>query len=272
MAPLPRTREAAEERQVRMRRRLEKVDAETFRTGFRIEGIAAIVDGTEAWIERHRAEIDSDPEGRQELAEELRRHREVIDAYAVQLRALKQEIVRVRDTSGGTDALADESRIRADYLAAVEAERVLADRARGSAGPADAAAFERADQLRAVLAGIRTRARAAKLGFASDAGRRAGELRDRLAAERVSMAAQVVALDGVQATTKDLVGKIAVRALNEVRTQFYTLVLKADVGVVDVAWSRKRVRLEKIQQLSIQKASELDQLEREYQALTREAE
>lgn len=272
VAPLPRTREAAEERQLRMRRRLEKVEAEGFRTGFRIAGLAAIVDGTEAWIERHRADIDSDPGGRQELAEELRRHREVIEGYAVQLRALKQEIVRVRDTSGGADALADEARIRAEYLAAVEEERVAAEAARGAVAGPDAAAFERADGVRALLAGVRARARAAKLGFAGDAARRAGELRDRLSAERVAIAAQEVALDGVQADAKDLVGQIAYRALNEVRAQFYALVLKADVGVVDVAWSRKRVRLEKIQQLSMQKASEIEQIEREYRALTREQE
>jgi tetratricopeptide (TPR) repeat protein len=272
MAPLPRTGEAAEERRLRMRRRLEHVDAETFRTGFRIEGLAAMVNGTEAWIERHRADIDSDPDGRQELAEELRRHREVIEGYAVQLRALKQEITRVRDTSGGADALADESRIRADYLEAIEAERVLADKARGSTAGPDAGAFERADAVRGLLAGIRSRARSARLGYASEASRRAGELRDRLSSERVALAAQEVALDGVQAAAKELVGRIAVRALGDVRAQFYALVLKADVGVVDVAWSRKRVRLEKIQQLSVQKASELDQLEREYRALTREQE
>jgi hypothetical protein len=178
----------------------------------------------------------------------------------------------VRDTCGGADALADEARIRAEYLAAVDAERAAAERARGSVQPADAAAFERAADVRAALAGVRTRARAAKLGFAEDAARRAGELRDRLSAERLALAAQGVTLDGVQASAKDLVGRIAVRALQDVRAQFYGLVLKADVGVVDVAWSRKRVRLEKIQQLSMQQASELDQLEREYRALTREQE
>ena len=65
-------------------------------------------------------------------------------------------------------------------------------------------------------------------------------------------------------------GKI--RALNDVRGQFYKLVLKADVGIVDVAWSRKRVRLDKIQQLSIQKAGEMEQLDREYRGLMREVE
>jgi hypothetical protein len=55
-----------------------------------------------------------------------------------------------------------------------------------------------------------------------------------------------------------------------VRAQFYKLVLKADLGIVDVAWSRKRVRLDKIQQLSVQKAGEIEQLDREYRAIVRE--
>ncbi|HEY6002698.1 MAG TPA: hypothetical protein VIV57_07470 [Anaeromyxobacter sp.] len=108
------------------------------------------------------------------------------------------------------------------------------------------------------------------LGFAADASRRAGELRDRVGAEKVALASHTGSLDGVQAVAKDLVGRIAYRSFLDVRAQFYKLVLKADVGIVDVAWSRKRQRLDKIQQLSQQKANEIEQLDREYRALARE--
>jgi hypothetical protein len=47
-------------------------------------------------------------------------------------------------------------------------------------------------------------------------------------------------------------------------------VLQADVGVVDVAWSRKRARLDRIQQLSMQKAAALDELDRAWRVLGRE--
>jgi hypothetical protein len=47
-------------------------------------------------------------------------------------------------------------------------------------------------------------------------------------------------------------------------------VLKADVGIVDVAWSRKRERLDRIQQLSQQKAGELDALDRDFKLVLRE--
>ncbi len=74
----------------------------------------------------------------------------------------------------------------------------------------------------------------------------------------------------MQAASKELLGQIAVRSIADVRGQFYRLVLKADVGIVDVAWSRKRQRLEKIQTLAVQKAAEVDQLDREFRATLRE--
>ena len=44
------------------------------------------------------------------------------------------------------------------------------------------------------------------------------------------------------------------------------------VGIVDVAWSRKRERVERIQQISQQKASELEALDRDFKLVLREVE
>jgi hypothetical protein len=190
--------------------------------------------------------------------------------YAEELRDLRQQIALVRDAAAGADAMNEEARVRKEYLAAVEAERAAAEAARGAVAGPERDAFARADAVRERLAGLRTRAEAARLGFAADASRRAGELKDRVAAEQVTLASHSGALDGVQSVAKDLVGRIAYRSFLDVRAQFYKLVLKADVGIVDVAWSRKRQRLDKIQQLSQQKANEIEQLDREYRALARE--
>ena len=267
---LPRTQDQVDERVVRMRARIDQVDRAAFQVGHLLDSIHAAVTGTELWIEQHRTEIESDPQGRQQLAEELRQHREVVVGYEGELRALRQEIALVRDAAAGADALGEEARLRAEYLAAADAERAVAELARGAAAGPDREALARADALRERIAGLRARAEAARLGFAADAARRAGELRDRVAAEQVALAGHSGALDGVQGVAKDLVGRIAYRSFQEVRAQFYQLVLKADVGIVDVAWSRKRLRLERIQQLSQQKAGEIEQLDREYRGLARE--
>ena len=268
--PLPRTLEAVDARVARMRARADRVVRSAYQMGYLVSSLRAAIAGTDRFVEEHRAEIDSDPEGRQALAEELRQHRAMVSAYEEELRGLHREIALLRDAAAGADAMEEEARIRGEYLAAVDAERAAAASARDALGGADRDAFVRAEAIRERLAALRDRAEAARVGFAAEAARRAGELRDRVAAEQLALAGATGALDGVQAVAKELVGQIAYRSFVEVRGQFYGLVLKADVGIVDVAWSRKRQRLDKIQALSQEKAYEVELLDREYRALARE--
>lgn len=270
MRPLPRTQEAVDARVARMRGRVDRADRSAYRIGHLVEGLAAAIKGIETWVEEHRSEIDSDPEGRQQLAEELRRHRETMAAYEQELRTLRHDTALVRDAAAGVEAMEEEAHVREAYLAALDAERRIAESAQGALPAADREAFARAEGIRERLVELRARAESARAGFAAEAARRAGELRDRIASEQLALAGYSGALDGVQSVAKDLVGRIAYRSFVDVRAQFYELVLKADVGIVDVAWSRKRQRLEKIQQLSQEKADEIEQLDREYRALARE--
>jgi tetratricopeptide (TPR) repeat protein len=267
---LPRSPEEVEERLARMRGRIDAVDRELFRLGFVVDGCDAGIAGSEAWIERHRAELAAEAEDRQELGDELRKHREVVETYEAELAALRLEVAKARDAAGGVEALEEESRVRAELLEAVERERLALEPARGALPPGGGALFDRTDAARRRLAELRARARTVGAAAVTDATRRAAELRAVVGAERLALAADDGALDGVQEASRDLLGLIAVRSVSEVRAQFYRLVLKADIGIVDVAWSRKRQRLEKIQQLAVQKDAEVEQLDRDYRALLRE--
>jgi hypothetical protein len=132
--------------------------------------------------------------------------------------------------------------------------------------------LERADAARERLATVRARARAVEASVAAEAARRARELQARIALDVAALAEHDASLDGVQGRARDALGGVALRSIAEVRAQFYRLVLKADVGLVDVAWSRKRQRVERIQQLAIQKDADLEQLDREHRTLLREVE
>ena len=269
---LPRTPEQVEERLARMRGRLDDLERVGYDLKYVIAACAASIGGTESWLEQHRSELAADSDARQELGDELRAHRSIVGGYETELAAVRQEIAKALDAAGAVDALAEESRVRAEYIEAVEVERAAVEAVRGSVGPAERALFERVDRARERLAGVRSRAREVEMAVVADATRRSAELRSQVAEQKVALAAHGGTLDGVQAVAKDLLGHIAVRSIADVRAQFYRLVLKADVGIVDVAWSRKRQRLDKIQQLAVQKDAEVDQLDRDYRALLREVE
>ena len=84
------------------------------------------------------------------------------------------------------------------------------------------------------------------------------------------MEAHAGEVDGARRDATPVVGGVALDSFRDVRSQFYELVLKADVGAVDVAWQRKRERLDRIQQLSGEKGADLSSMDREYKDVVRE--
>jgi hypothetical protein len=84
------------------------------------------------------------------------------------------------------------------------------------------------------------------------------------------MAQHLGDLGRVQEETKGYVGRIAYQSFRAVHRQFYQLVLKADIGIVDVVWQRKRERVDKIQQLSAAKSVDLSAMDEEFKGVLRE--
>jgi hypothetical protein len=254
-----------------MRQRVEEVERAAFRVGFMTESCQADITGAERWVEEHRAEIAADSEQRQEFAEELRRHRAIVHGYERELRELRLQIAKASDAVAGSEPMEADARVRAQYLRALTRERELAGGARARALPAEVSLFERVDALDARLAAVEPRANAAAEGFLDVAKRKSAGMRFALTEDRRAVEDARRALAALQEDAKEVVGRIAYQSFGQVKAQFYRLVLKADVGIVDVAWSRKRERMDKIQQLSMQKAAETQQLDQDYKGLLREA-
>jgi len=74
----------------------------------------------------------------------------------------------------------------------------------------------------------------------------------------------------VSGDARNLVGRIAFDSFRRVRQQFYDLVLKGDVGRVDVAFTRKQDKTVEIQKLSAQKDKELRALDRDFKEVLKE--
>lgn len=269
---LPATPGEVEARQERMARRLDQVERAVFQLGYQADASAAAIGGTEAWLEQHRAQIASDETGRTEFSDELRKQRAVVLGYQGELRALGRDVAEARDAARGVEGLGGEAALRKAYRELAAQERNLVAAARPSLGAGAQADLARGEALLDRLGRVGQRALEVKAQFAGAARTRAEALLARVAAQRSALADQQAGLDGMAADSRDVIGRIAFRSFSAVRAQFYKLVLKADVGIIDVAWSRKRERLDKIQQLSQQKVGELDTLDRDFKLVLREVE
>jgi tetratricopeptide (TPR) repeat protein len=269
---LPTTGQEVEARAARLRTRVNQAEKALFQLGLQADSAGASVAGTEAWLSQHRAEIQSELSGRGEFAAELRTHRAVITGYHENIRALRHEIAAARDAVGGSAQAAGDADLRREYLALVEKERALLLPARAALPPGEAGELARGEALGDRLDRADAVAERLKQQFAEAARRNAVAVGGLIASERAGLLAQQEQLASIAGEAKDIIGRIAFHSFSAVRAQFYRLVLKADVGIVDVAWSRKRDRVERIQQISQQKAVELEALDRDYKRVSREVE
>jgi hypothetical protein len=205
-----------------------------------------------------------------EFFEEMRKHREVVAEYEKELRVLQLEIAKTNDGLGGTEFTSSEGALREEYRRLIARERELLARVRDGLTGDARLEVSRMEALRPQIESLIARANKAKAALIAVARRDAGTLRARVQAEQAFLNRYSADLDRVQGEAKNLVGRIAYKSFREVRAQFYKLVLKADVGIIDVAWARKRERLDEIQKLSTQKAADMSDLDLEFQPVLRE--
>jgi hypothetical protein len=269
---LPATPEEVEARVARDRSRVAGLEKAAFKLRNEAQSCAAALAGLKGWMGGHAAEVGGDARARRELDLEIEAHRDVVAGYERELAALRTDLSRALDAAGhGAGGPADDA-LREAYRERVSRERELLAAARvGLMGEARARA-EALDAVREQLAALQLRADQAKrklLGVARTGGE---ALRAQVAAERARLEEDGRALAAVGGEAQDLVGRIAYDSFQAVRTQLYRLVLKADVGIVDVAWTRKRQRLDRIQALSAKKAEDLSSLEDGFSGVLKEVE
>jgi tetratricopeptide (TPR) repeat protein len=267
---LPRTADAARARLDRWTDRIDGLDRQSYQLGYLVDAARAAVTGVEVWLQSHRVETPAQRTQREELSAELREHREVLAGYEDELKKLRLEIAQSRDAASGAGALDEEAKLRSEYLSLLAEERKILDGARGRLSGTDKARLERAWAVADRLGEVGARARALADWIAGEARRRADGLRARLAAEQAALVQEQAALAAVQAEARGTVGGVAYRSFAKVREEFYRLVLRADVGLNDVVWTRKADRTERIQKLSMQMADELKAMERRYRPVLEE--
>ncbi len=267
-AALPKTPAEVAQRKRRLQERVDGADKEAFRLGYEVQSLYAATTGIERWVAATREKRKNTPAEEKEFIAQLQ-------TELTQLAALERELEEVRkglkDQRGLVDAaVGGEGEIRRQYESLLERERGILARAEQKVGPQGTAVLVRTASLREQMKPLRERVQKAKGHIQSQVSRRGDAIREKVLTEQRLLEAYAGEVAKVSGDTRQLVGSIAFASFQRVRQQFYDLVLKADVGVVDVAFTRKQDKTQEIQRLSQQKDRELRALDEEFREVLTE--
>jgi tetratricopeptide (TPR) repeat protein len=257
---LPTSQTQTANREQRVRRKIETLEQSVYQSTIGLKGMKAQLTAMDEWIRKNGKQLSGREEAVRDFREEIRRGW----AMANQLATEKAR--------AGLDAEAQsaEEMLRKRYTEALGSERKLAEQIHDRLGSEGAAQISRINQIRLRSDKVRTELITIKKGLDERVQAEAEKLQDQAAVERKNLDEYEIALAKLEKESENLAGVVAFRALEEVRQKFYRLVLDADVGVLDVAWSRKMQTTRKISDLTRKQGAERKRLHEEFKSVLKE--
>jgi len=214
------------------------------------------------------AEVQGSPSAQPRIMEnmrlKLRDTRSFIEDIELVRDGITDELEALRTTlrlSGGRGQA--EGDIREAYKLALDREQIYLAELVGPAGA-------RLTEARAQVRRLQERNDRFKKRVDDKVAAQMAVLRLVLEEERAHLLAYRERVEGVNAEAADYKGRAAAIALDHVRADLNNIVVRADVGMIDVAFRQKQLQTERIGKLQRQKAIELTDLNQAYADLNQD--
>ncbi len=265
---LPTTEAEVQARKDRIRAKIDEVDRKAYQTQIEIQSQYAQLAAIQKYVDDTRKQRKNTPEEEKEFLEKVNLERRGLEAVEADLAKVRADL---QDEKNNADAaIGGEETLRREYEAALAKQRDILKGSRGSIPNEATQILLRIDVVRTDAEEQRKRVSTAKATLRDRVARRAAKLREMVVAEQELLNGYGNEVAATSSQAKGLVGRIAFDSFRRVRASFYDLVLKADVGVVDVAFTRKQDKTIEIQKLANQKDRELKQLDDEFKEVLKD--
>ncbi|MBW2260462.1 MAG: tetratricopeptide repeat protein [Deltaproteobacteria bacterium] len=199
---------------------------------------------------------------------ELANQKLAIQEYRVEIDAIKKliELGKVKIGVGDVNDKTDEI-VRAQYEQLVKEQHALLVKygVSGSTMSKLEAVYAQIGKVKSGIASFNAKVETMAL-------KKTQELMAELDKEAVKLGGYDTQLVGLDDEAQEVIGDIALMNFLEVKDKFGDLILKADVGIIDVAWSRKEEHRHRVQYLTSERLDKLQMLDDEFSEILKEIE
>ena len=268
---LPTTGEQVKARKDRIQATIDALDRKAFQLGLEIQSSTAQLVATRKFVEdTYTSRKPSDVEDKKDFLSRVDFEQRGLDGIADELQEFRTVLLDER--TNADKAISGEDALRHEYASMLEQDRGIFTEVRQSLSNSSQKVMLRADVVRADAAAVRERVIRSKSVIRERVEKRAQSLRQEIILEQQRIEEYAQETAGLTGEARGLVGRIAFASFKRVHQSFYDLVLKANVGVVDVSFQRKQDKTSQIQKLAAQKDRELKQLDEEFKEVLKDVE
>ncbi|MBK8169307.1 MAG: tetratricopeptide repeat protein [Sandaracinaceae bacterium] len=225
-------------------------------------GMQARIVATDRYLSDTAAQRSADTtQGAEALQSELANQRQAVIQYGEQIDVLRHMLERARMQVGVGDARYQrDENVREEYQQLVAREHALI-LATGSATARQVAPlFARVDA-------IETQLNAKDANIDSVVEERTAALRTQIQQESRNVEGYRTQIAELEGETVEVVGGVTFANFSRVRQRFYDLVLRADVGRIDVAWAVREEHRSRVENLTRERAREMRALDDEFREI-----
>ncbi len=267
LIPSSRAELAARERLVKTE--YNNLETRVYRLGVELDSMRAQLVAMDKYMR------DTKSQGSEMTAEDEATIRETMDQLVEAIELLETEreelrrmVRRSKTQTGINDDVAEQEEfIKKEYQAALAREREVLRSMRGKLGGADARRAASIDDIHARLLRSEARLETYFSKLNKIVTRKVKEIRRLIDVEKVRVAQYVDELDVYSGDSESLAGDIAMNNFQRVDEKFNELILKADVGIIDVAWKRKEDRSNRIKELFEHQSNDLKTLDQNFRGV-----
>jgi hypothetical protein len=225
-------------------------------------GMEARIVAMETFLQTTR-EQQQNPEQMDGIRNELATHREAIRRYREEIQELERLIEAARIQVGVGDARHQrDDRLREEYNRLVERERQLMPRSARTA---------EIDRLLGRVIAVESQLDNHDARIDEVVEERITDMRRVIEEESGNLDGYRERLAVLETETEEVVGAITYENFQNVRQRFYDLVLRSDVGRIDVAWQRREEHRMRVDLLTRERTRELQALDDEFREIMDES-
>jgi tetratricopeptide (TPR) repeat protein len=260
---LPTSEEDMSRTVARTREAFRAADHRVYKQSIAINGMRAQLAAVDVWLVQYRDFLSR---------EQLESIRLQLDGAKAEVASLEKDVTvlahdaRLASTlAAGDGGVARAEQLRKDYDALMREEVEILRSLRGSLPPELSALTSKVDGQRVSLDGIRSDVFSAKGRMETTVKARVDEVRAIVRAEDAKLRDYERETALLRAETDAMLGPVASAALRAVSQEFNELVLKADVGIIDVAWARKQQVTDRVAKVVREQQDRTREMETEFQ-------